>query len=301
MRKMSAFVCSIVVLILFTRPAIAQDFWPWWGDGKGEISSYKIIAPRYGELREGWSVLVFVTEEVSRTTRIKVESVAIPANDRVPVLKLNRVVKFNTGIYDYSILTSTFSSVESEFGRPRFEPMKISFSAQEWCGHVFQMLIPQRDHVELTLHSYFQNEGDQKRNLKLPSNAAYEDNLPIWIRELYGEVLKPGQRHDLQILPSSWFLRAAHQKADFQSGWIMKEEGEALKSTNGTTPTWRWTWQVGNRKETYWVEKAYPHRILKWNSPDGGKGEIIKTLRLPYWSLHGNEDMPYREQLEIPK
>jgi len=291
----------ICVLHFAISDAIAQDFWPWWGDGTGEISSYKIIAPHYGELREGWSVLVFVAEEVSRTTRVKVESDAIPQNDRVPVLKLNRVVKFNTGIYDYSIMTSTFSAVESELGRPRFEPMKISFSAQEWCGHVFQMLIPQRDQVELTLHSYFQNEGDQKRSLRLPANAVYEDNLPIWIRELYGEVLKPGQRRDLQILPSSWFLRAAHQKADFQSGWILKEEGEPLKSTNGAAPTWRWTWQAGNRKETYWVEKAYPHRILKWNSTDGSRGELIKTLRVPYWSLHGNEDVPYREQLGIPK
>lgn len=145
MRNILPIVCSMIVLLFLTRPAAAQDFWSWWGDGKGEISSYKIIAPRYGELREGWSVLVFVTEEVSRTTRIKVESDAIPQNDRAPVLKLNRVVKFNTGIYDYSILTSTFSAVESELGKPRFEPMKISFSAQEWCGHVYQMLIPQRD------------------------------------------------------------------------------------------------------------------------------------------------------------
>lgn len=151
------------------------------------------------------------------------------------------------------------------------------------------------------MHSYFQNEGDQKRSLKLPSNAAYEENLPIWIRELYGEALKPGQKRDVQILPSSWFLRAAHQKADFQSGWILKEEGETLKSTNGAALTWRWTWQVGNRKETYWVEKSYPHRILKWSSTDGGKGEIIKTLRVPYWSLHGNEDLPYRGQLGVPR
>jgi hypothetical protein len=298
---MKKIILVIGLLLFVVCRAAAQDFWAWWGDGKGELASYKVTVSRYGELREGWSVLVFVTEEVARTTRIKVESEAIPPNDRVPVLKLNRVVKFPTGIYDYSILTSTFSRVESEFGRPRFEPMKISFSAQEWCGHVFQMLIPQRDQVELTLHSYFQNEGDQKRSLKLPANAAFEDNLPIWIRELYGEALELGQRRELSILPSSWFLRAAHQKADFQPGWIMKEEGEPLKSTNGAAPTWRWTWQVGNRKETYWVEKAYPHRILKWSSTDGSKGEIIKTLRVPYWSLHGNDDLPYREQLGLPR
>jgi hypothetical protein len=217
------------------------------------------------------------------------------------VLKLNRVVKFTTGLYDYSILTSTFSSVNPELGHRPFEPLKISFSAQEWCGHVFQMLIPQRDQVELTLHSYFQSEGDQQRAIKLPANAAFEDNLPIWIRELNGEVMAAGQRRELQILPSAWFLRAAHKPAGFQPGWIIKEEGEALKATNGAASTWRWTWQAGNRKETYWVEKAYPRRIIKWSSSDGGKGEIMKTLRVPYWQLHGNNDLSYREQLGISK
>jgi hypothetical protein len=300
--KVTTRIIGLASLLAFHAwPAAAQDFWSWWGDGKGEISSYKVTVPRYGELREGWAVMIFVTEDVSRTTRVKVETEAIPAGDRVPVLKLNYAVRFTTGIYDYSVLTSTFSSVESELGRPRFEPMKISFSAQEWCGHVYQMLIPQRDQVELTLHSYFQSEGDQKRSLKLPANAAYEDNLLIWIRELYGEMLEPGQRRELQLLPSSWTLRAAHQPVAFQAAWILKEEGGAVKADTGTTPAWRWTWQIGKRKETCWVEKANPHRILKWTSGDGGAGEIQKTLRVPYWSLHGNGDLPYRAQLGIPK
>ncbi len=277
------------------------DFWKYWGDGKGELSSYRVTVSRYGELREGYSVLVFVTEDVSRSTRIKVESNQTSQQDRVPVLKLNRVVKFTTGLYDYSLLTSTFSSVDSELGRPAFEPLKISFSAQEWCGHVFQMLLPQRDEVELTVHSYFESEGEQKRNLKLPGNAVFEDNLPIWIRELAGEKLPPGQKRELHILPSSWALRAAHREIAFQPGWIIKEEGEVLKTAAGESPSWHWTWQVGDRTETYWIEKNYPHRILKWNSSDGGKGDLVKSVRLPYWQLHNNADLPYRDQLGVPK
>lgn len=286
-------------LVLCSASLHAQDFWKWWGDGKGELSSYKVIVSRYGELREGSAVLIFVTEDIARTTRIKVESDAIPPADRVPVLKLNHVVKFKTGIYDYSLLTSTFSAVTAEFGRAPFQPLKISFSAQEWCGHVFQIIIPQREHAELTLHSYFQSEGEQKRNLALPANVAFEDNFLIWIRELQGEVLPAGQKRELQILPSSWALRAAHQKVELQSGSIKKEEGETLRFTEGNSATWRWTWQIASRQEQYWVEKAYPHRILKWLSSTGGKGEIIKTLRVPYWSLHGNDDLHYRKELGL--
>jgi len=301
MQRFVFFFYVICLLLFAVAPSFAQDFWAYWGDGKGEVSSYRVVVPRYGESREGFSVLVFVTEDISRITRIKVESNAISPNDRVPVLKLNRVVKFTTGLYDYSLMTSTFSSVNAESGRTPFEPLKISFSAQEWCGHVMQILMPLSDQVELTLHSYFQSEGDQKRNIKLPANAAYEDNLPIWIRELNGDMLAIGQKRELQIFPSSWNSRAAQQQADFQPGWIMKEDGETLKSIEGNTSTWRWTWQIGNRKETYWVEKNYPRRILKWSSSDGNQGELKKSLRVPYWSLHNNADLPYREQLGLSR
>jgi hypothetical protein len=47
-----------------------------------------------------------------------------------PVLKLNAVRKFQTGIYDYSVLTSTFARTAAGF-----PVAKLSFSIQEWCGH----------------------------------------------------------------------------------------------------------------------------------------------------------------------
>jgi hypothetical protein len=279
----------------------AEDFWSHWGDGKGEISSYRSVTPRYDEPREGYTVLVFVTEDLSRKARVKAESEATPASDRVPVIKMNRLTKFTTGMYDYSLMTSTFSSVGAELGHGTFQPLKISFSAQEWCGQVFQMLIPERKDVELTLHSYFESERDLHRILTLPANHAFEDNLPIWIRELGGEVLAPGQRQTLEILPSAWITRSLHQEVKFEPGSILKEEGESVTAMGSEFPTWRFTWQVGARSETYWTERAYPHRILKWSSSDGGGGVLKQSLRVPYWQLHASQDLPYREKLELPR
>ena len=51
-----------------------QDFFAHWGDGRAEISSYELVQPRYGELRRGYGVLIFVTEDINRNTLIKVES-----------------------------------------------------------------------------------------------------------------------------------------------------------------------------------------------------------------------------------
>lgn len=279
----------------------ADDFWSYWGDGKGEVSTYGSITPRYGEPREGHTVLIFVTEDLSRKTRVKAETDAVAAGDRVPVLKMNRLTRFTTGMYDYSLMTSTFSSVGAELGHGPFQPLKISFSAQDWCGHVFQMLLPERKDVELTVHSYFESERDQRRVLPLPAQHAFEDNLPIWIRELGGEVLSVGQRLELAIFPASWVTRSQHREASFEPGWIMKEDGASTAVMGTDTPTWRFLWQVGDRKETYWTERAYPHRLVKWSSSDGSSGELKQSLRVPYWQLHGSADLTYREKLELPR
>lgn len=278
-----------------------DDFWGHWGDGRAELSSYQLTTPRYGELRDGHAVFIFVTEDISRETRIKVESAAIPKAERVPVIKLNKAMKFNTGIYPYSVMTSTFSAVEAEPGRPPLQPMKISFTAQEWCGHVFQMLVPQERRVELTVHSYFEGEGDQHVAIDLPADAVYEDNLPIWIRELRGEVMRAGEQRNVAILPAMWVLRSRHRDAAFEKGWIKKEQGETVSIDGRPLATWKWRWQVGDRTETYWVEQAYPHRILKFASTDGTTGEWLATIREPYWRLNSNDDLPYRDKLKLPR
>jgi hypothetical protein len=288
----------LTAVALATTPA-AEDFWSHWGDGKGEVSSYRSITPRYGEPREGYTVLIFVTEDLSRRTRVKAESEATPAGDRVPVLKMNRVTRFTTGIYDYSLMTSTFAGVGDELGHGSFQPLKISFSAQDWCGQTFAMLVPERSDVKLTLHSYFESESDQQRTLELPAKHAFEDDLPIWIRELSGDVLEVGQRQTLEILPSAWISRSLHQEPKFDPGSIIKEAGESVTVMGTEFPTWRFTWQVGDRTETYWTERAYPHRILKWSSSDGASGVLKQSMRVPYWQLHAGQDIPYREKLEL--
>ena len=82
----------------------AADFYAYWGDGKAELSSYRVVQPRYGELREGYGVMIFVTEDIHPQTYIKLD--APRANsDRLYALKLNHVLKFATGLYDYSVMT----------------------------------------------------------------------------------------------------------------------------------------------------------------------------------------------------
>src|SRR5215472_14166548 len=120
-----------------TEPSFGDSFWKRWGDGKGELSSYYLTFPRYGELRKGLAITVFVTETFSNSLRVKSDPGKHPKSDEFPVIKLNLVEDFSTGIYDYNLLTSAFVALAPINGRPAGAATKVSFTSQEWCGNVY--------------------------------------------------------------------------------------------------------------------------------------------------------------------
>ena len=79
---------------------LSTAFKKYWYAGKAEITSYKLEQARYGELRNGKAVLIYVTEPFSADKQVKADQNA-PSN--ISVLKLNSTKKFLTGIYPYSI------------------------------------------------------------------------------------------------------------------------------------------------------------------------------------------------------
>ncbi len=283
---------ALFLYSLVTLAEASSPFWDTFGNGKAEISSYQFTQPRYGELRKGYSVLIFVPEDIHADTRIKIEDYsATPEKFRVPVLKLNRNIQFSTGIYNYSVMTSVFASINEKFGISFF-PLKLSLSGIEWCGNFFVQLLPDQKGARRMQHSYFEKEGDRQDFLSSPTGGIYEDALPILIRELQGEWQKEGEARSFPLFPSLWSTRISHRTPSWEKATLTKSRDK--RET-------RWQWQVGQRSETYWVANEYPHYILRWEGSDGEKGERKKTLHLPYWEKNGNKDLPLRKELGIPE
>ncbi len=292
---------ALSILLTLATGVEAADFYQHWGDGRAEVSSYDVVESRYGELRSGYGVLVYVTEDIDRNTLIKVESQRSP-EARIYTLKLNSVLKFTTGIYDYSVMTSVFSAVGS--GGP-FELKKITLSAQEWCGHVFEEVRFEEDgRIRGDLNSYFEREGKQDYQLDIGDQESFfsEDHLFIAIRELMGPVMSVGERRAITLLPSLWHFRVRHAPRALVEATLSKAEAEILTVAGEPMEAipWRWRALEADIDKTVWVETAQPHRILAWKDADGGRGELLKTLRLPYWRLHDNADLVYRDSLGIP-
>ncbi len=265
----------------FKEPS--QEFKAYWYAGKAEITSYKLEQARYGEIREGKAVLIYVTEDFLPKKQVKADN-QNPNN--VSVLKLNATKKFNTGLYPYSIMQSTFYPVSNNQ-----HAIKVTSSMQEWCGHVFTQL-NNKDEFEITSYSYFESEGDQ--NFKL-EKAVLENELWTQLR-INPKSLPTG---NLKIIPSFEYGRLRHVK---------------LKAYNAKVTLLNDTYSIDypelNRSLVIRFNTSFPHDILGWEETfKSGFGKNAKTLttkatklkaiKSAYWGKNKNEDEVLREALEL--
>ncbi|MCE2612364.1 septum formation inhibitor Maf [Flavobacteriaceae bacterium D16] len=267
---------------------LSKEFKSYWYAGEAEISSFELEQVRYGEIRKGSAVQVFVTEPFLADKQVKAD---YSKNGNIPVLKLNSTKKFLTGIYPYSIMTSTFSPVDQEG-----HAIKISNSVQEWCGQVYTQL-NNRDSFEIVSHSYFEGEADQNLSME---KVVLEDELWNLIR-LRPETLPTGT---FSALPSMEYLRLNHQ--DFRAYEVSANriESEGLISYTLKYP------ELG-RTLTINFTQDFPYQIEGWSeSMNRGSGSNsknltstarrIKSIKTAYWRQNRNRDLVLRDSLSLP-
>ena len=181
-------------------------------------------------------------------------------------------------------------------------PLKISFSSAEWCGHVYEEWRIEENLIEGTLRSYFEGESGEI-NLRRPDSAVEEDNLFILLRGLRGDYLQPGEKKTIQLLPSMYHSRLSHNPPHWVESDIAREaKTKKVKVPAGRFETIVYTLTTSDgRSGVFHVEKAYPHRIVKWAMSPDVSAELTGTERLPYWQLNGNGDEKYLKKLGLGK
>jgi hypothetical protein len=216
------------------------------------------------------------------------------------VMKVNLVRDFQTGIYDYNTMTSTFLRTELADGA-FFTPMKTSFSSQEWCGHVYMQWLARGTHLVGTSHSYFDGEADAAPELELPAGAVLEDALPILVRGLRGDWLAPGATKKVPFLRSQLRTRLLHVPAKWGEATVSRAaSATGVKTALGTLRAFTYTVSEKDGDTiTFTVEEAWPHRLLAWQSSSGESARILGSARLEYWKLHGNGDEKLLKQLGL--
>jgi hypothetical protein len=283
---------------LAATAASADDFWAHWGDGRAELNGYRLTQPRYGAARPGTAVLIYVTEDFSDSLRVKADPGRHPESDVYPVLKLNEVRDFQTGIYDYNVMTSVFARVA-----PGWPLAKLSFSSQEWCGHVWRQLVPRDGKLQDVSHSYFDGEADAKGELPIPPEAVYGDMLPILLRGWRGAYLEPGASRSVPYLPSALAARLAHRPLAWGRATIRREaetRSESVPAGSFEVVVFTVS-EEGGPTTTFMFESQAPFRLVRRFDDAGEEALLLGSARLPYWVLNRPGSEKHLELLGLPR
>ncbi len=268
---------------------VSIDFKNYWYAGNAEVNSYNLIQSRYGEGRKGKAMMIFVTEDFSKSEQVKLDNPEMAGEDKVSVLKLNLTKNFVTGIYPYSMMLSAFTPVDFNQGP---HTIKLTMTAQEWCGQVFSQLNLKHKNYVITGHSYFEKEGDETLNLKV---TWLEDELWNRIR-LNPQSLPVGE---VEIIPGLFFSRLSHVGLNREKAICTKEEASDLVTYVITYPS-------HHRNLAIEYEKAFPHHIKGWTEKFVQNGNeytttatLDKKLITNYWTKNKNEFLYLRDSLGL--
>ncbi|WP_188459531.1 septum formation inhibitor Maf [Psychroflexus planctonicus] len=262
---------------------LSEETKNYWYSGLAEISSYNLVQQRYGEERKGKAVLVYVTEDFDENQLVKTDQ---KSKGDFSVLKLNSTKTFNTGIYPYHIMQSSFLPMENNN-----QVAKISASIQEWCGQSFIML-ENRDEMEVQVNSYFQKIGNQNLALsKTQTENGLWNKLRIFPREI--------DTTQTEILPSFEYLRLNNINVKAYKVRISQTEENELLKTKIHYPSL-------NRNLEITQELKAPYAILSWeesttknDSTYITKAIKVAEMRIDYWNKNQSNHSFLRDSLKL--
>ena len=268
---------------------LSTKFNDYWYKGKAEISSYNISIDRYDEIRKGYNVLVFVTEDFSKAKQVKLDNPQSDPNDKISVLKLNSVQRFQTGIYDYSLMSSIFTPVNFD---QNVHSLKNNLSVQDWCGHVFTQLNTESDkgNYKMTSFSYFEQEGDKNESFK---TDILEDELFTRLR-INPDGIKTG---NIMAVPALYFSRLRHVTLKPYSAELN------FSDLNDSTRQCELKYPTLDRTLSIYFSKNFPYYINGWKEVYRGKTLVMaqrnKMLMSDYWAKHAIKFDSLRTELGL--
>jgi hypothetical protein len=138
-----------------------------WDDGMAVVLAYRGRVKRYGTWREAEVKDYLVREFLDPLDLTKRDA---PSAGDVRVIKVNRLLEFPTGSYDYRFMSSVF--LRRDDGRL----VKATGSCQNACGLVFQRWDANSE--MLRSDSYWEGEGEAETPLPAERGWRFADEIP---------------------------------------------------------------------------------------------------------------------------
>ncbi|HEV8081501.1 MAG TPA: hypothetical protein VGP43_12365 [Chitinophagaceae bacterium] len=275
-----------------------EQFKQLWYAGKAELTSYDLQQARYGEIRNGESVLIFVTEDFSKDKLVKLDE-PDKTGDKLRVMKMNMTKKFVTGIYPYSMMLSVFTPVSKKGNE---KTVKADCSSQEWCGHTFSQLKLNGGNYNWELHSYFEKESEQDTKI---DDVILEDELWNYIR-INPSTLPQGK---FSLLPGLLWQRLSHSEMKKEEAVLSLTKADTFFIKNVSAQLYAIYYPAFQRTLQIYFDADFPYQILGWQEsyPDGfGNKKMLttkairkKSIWLDYWKHNSISDSTYLDSLQL--
>ncbi len=264
------------------------QFSNYWYQGKAEINVFDLRQSRYGEIRPGTAVMIFVTEDFSKAKQVKLDDPEKKRSDAQKVMKLNMTREFMTGVYPYNTMLSVFTPVYDDVRSP-----KLTASVTEWCGQSFTQLNFKNGNYHTNQFSYFESEGDTDSKI----NASAEDELFNLIR-LNPDLVPMGNQ---KMIPSLIFQRFAHIPLKGEQATISKKDIGSNQAEIEVVYN-----EIG-RKFSIQYQQFFPFEILSFSetwTKSNGQQEITTATRssmqmMDYWKKTESIYEPLRKDLGL--
>lgn len=261
-------------------------FADYWYGGEGEINTYDLEQSRYGEIRRGEAIMVFVTEPFDKKSQVKLDNPDRPGAEKISVLKLNHIRRFVTGIYDYSMMQSVFTPID--LNKKKYT-LKTTTTSQDWCGHTFLQLNLESDRYKVSGFSYFESEGDEVTKIQA---ELLEDELWTQIR-INPDHIKEG---NCEVIPSAFYSRLMHDPLKSKQARVRKEKKGEISQL---------ILEYAHLDRTVTIDYTvnFPHKIVAWTEVQDGKvmskGKLKASVKSAYWREHDNRHEYLRDSLGI--
>jgi len=292
-----------VVFLNYTSVALSlpeeKDFHSYWYNHGAEITRFELEQSRYGEIHPGHAILIFVTEPFHPDIHVKADY-ETSREKSIPILKLNFIKRFNTGIYDYSMMKSVFTPIPAE--KQQFsKTLKVSTTRQDWCGHVYLQYNLEKNHYKVKQYSYFEKEGD--KTVTIPS-AYLEDE--IWTRlRIDPKTLPLGE---IEMIPGSFFTTL--RMIDLRAEKAFAEMTNMQEENMGDVSQYTVRYPSLERTLSICFNQYFPYDIFSWNetclSRSGKDVKILTTkarrthtVMVDYWNKNSTKDLKLRKELGL--
>lgn len=282
----ASLLCSVTLSSALSAEGLqsptAEQLEAYWGSG-AEITKFDLEQARYGETHAGHAELIFAREPFLVSQQVKHE---FGSGESTSVLKLNALRTFNTGLYSYRTMQSTFLPMQGA-GYPH--ALKTNLSVQDWCGQAFQQVNRREGALKVETFSYFQSPGDDEVEL---GDVWLEDELIALLRRDPGE-LPVGE---IEVVPALLFGRLGHvdPKAERAVGRL-EVEGEVAR--------YELRYPQLGRTLTIEFGAEFPFYVQGWTEVDKlGTTTARRTHgmgQVEYWRLNKTSDGALRERLGL--